>query len=117
MSWLLAPLVQWSSLLASNLGALALLVGVVALLTYTAIRVGARFVVMRLAGLAFVLLGVSFVTFILGYFSPGTAVEGLCGQHCTPEKIKVLQHFYHLDLPWYEQYGTYLNGLLHLDLG
>src|SRR5262249_48924362 len=41
----------------------------------------------------------------------------ICGQHCTPDRIRALEHFYHLDLPWYQQYGIFLNGLLHLDLG
>jgi ABC-type dipeptide/oligopeptide/nickel transport system permease component len=31
--------------------------------------------------------------------------------------IASLNHLYHLDLPWYEQYATFLNNLLHLDLG
>jgi ABC-type dipeptide/oligopeptide/nickel transport system permease component len=28
-----------------------------------------------------------------------------------------IRHFYGLDLPWYQQYGNYLNRLLHFDLG
>jgi ABC-type dipeptide/oligopeptide/nickel transport system permease component len=110
----------WLALLAANLGTLALIALVLsaaALLAYAAVRVGPRFVIARLSGLVLVLLGISFVTFLLGVLTPGTPVLDICGQHCTPDSIRTLEHFYHLDLPWYEQYGAYLNGLLHLDLG
>jgi ABC-type dipeptide/oligopeptide/nickel transport system permease component len=80
------------------------------------IRIGPRFVIRRLAGLIFVLLGVSFITFILGYITPGTAVDVLCNK-CDAARLAALHHIYGLDLPWYEQYGRFLNNLLHFDLG
>lgn len=88
----------------------------VAVFVFGGIRLGPRFVVRRLAGLVFVLFGVTFVTFILGYVTPGSAVDLLCNK-CTPEKYAALYHQYGLDQPWYVQYGTFLNHLLHFDLG
>ncbi len=102
------------------LGALPVLVvlgAIVALLVYAAGRIGPRFLIKRLAGLIFVMFGVTFITFILGYVSPGTAVDNLCGQKCTTQELHLLYHLYGLDLPWYEQYVRFLNNLLHLDLG
>jgi ABC-type dipeptide/oligopeptide/nickel transport system permease component len=64
-----------------------------------------------------VVIGVTFIVFILGYVSPGTAIDGLCGNKCTPQSLALLQHLYGLDRPWYQQYGTFLNNLLHFDLG
>src|SRR5215472_400786 len=89
---------------------------VVAVFVFGGYRLGVRFVVRRLAGLIFVLLGVSFITFILGYITPGSPVDILCNK-CTVEKLAELHHQYGLDLPWYEQYGRFLNNLLHFDLG
>jgi ABC-type dipeptide/oligopeptide/nickel transport system permease component len=89
---------------------------VVGIFTFGGIRLGLRFVIRRLAGLIFVLFGVSFITFILGYITPGSPVDVLCNK-CTVAKLAVLHHEYGLDLPWWEQYGHFLNNLLHFDLG
>lgn len=88
----------------------------IAIFVFGGIRLGPRFVVRRLAGLIFVLFGVTFVTFILGYITPGSAVDLLCNK-CTPDRYAALYHLYGLDQPWYVQYGTFLNHLLHFDLG
>ncbi|HLZ23394.1 MAG TPA: ABC transporter permease [Ktedonobacterales bacterium] len=101
----------------SSLPALIVLVAFLAILAYAGIRVGPQFLIRRIAGLVFVLLGVTFIVFILGYFSPGTAIDGLCGQHCTLQNLANLQHVYGLDLPWYKQYGNFLSDLLHFNLG
>ncbi|HEX6544612.1 MAG TPA: ABC transporter permease [Ktedonobacterales bacterium] len=89
---------------------------VAAVFTFGGIRIGLRFVIRRLAGLIFVMLGVSFITFILGYITPGSPVDLLCSK-CTVEKLAALHHFYGLDQPWYVQYWTFLTNLLHFDLG
>ena len=103
--------------LLSSLPAIIVVLLLVGVLAYGGIRVGPRFLIRRLAGLVFVLFGVTFITFILGYISPGTPVELLCQPKCTAAGIAQLKHLYHLDLPWYEQYGNFLNNLLHFDLG
>lgn len=101
----------------SNLPALIVILALVAILAFTGFRLGIRFLVRRLAGLVFVLLGVTFITFILGYFAPSDAVYAQLGQHYTPEMAATLRHIYGLDLPWYQQYLNYLNQLIHFDLG
>ncbi len=101
----------------SNLPALIVMLALVAILAFTGFRLGIRFLVRRVAGLVFVLLGVTFLTFILGYLAPSDAVFAQLGQHYTPEMAATLRHIYGLDLPWYQQYLNYLNQLLHLDLG
>lgn len=103
--------------LLSNLPALIVLIAFIGILAYSGVRVGPNFLIRRLAGLVFVLIGVTFIVFILGYLSPGTAIDGLCGNRCTPAVLTQLQHLYGLDLPWYTQYGNFLNDLLHFNLG
>ncbi len=53
----------------SNLPAIITAVIVLAFLVFTGIRLGPQFLVRRLAGLIFVIFGVTFITFILGYFA------------------------------------------------
>ena len=103
--------------LTANLPAVITLVAIVGFLAYTTFRIGFRFLIRRLAGLIFILLGVTFITFILGFFAPGDAVVGQLGVHYTPLAAAQLRHFYGLDLPWYQQYGNFLGRLLHFDLG
>ncbi len=101
----------------SNLPGLILAAAIVAFLVYTGFRLGPRFLVRRIAGLVFVIFGVSFITFILGYFAPGDAVVNQLGVHYTPLLARALRHLYGLDQPWYQQYGHFLNNLLHFSLG
>jgi ABC-type dipeptide/oligopeptide/nickel transport system permease component len=91
---------------------------------FVAIRVGPRFLLRRIAGVIFVVFGVTFITFILGYFAPGNAILTTCGSVC-PKLTKSLENYYdhlydHLygrDVPWYVQYGRFMNNLLHFNLG
>ncbi|HEY1387697.1 MAG TPA: ABC transporter permease [Ktedonobacterales bacterium] len=100
-------------------GVVPILIGlaVLALLVFAGLRLGIRFVIRRLVGLVFVIIGVTFITFIMGYFAPGNAVYSQLGQHYSKETYDQLTHFYGLDLPWYQQYLNFLGRLLHLDLG
>jgi ABC-type dipeptide/oligopeptide/nickel transport system permease component len=103
--------------LLSNLAGVLIILAVVASLGLAGLRLGLRFLVRRLIGLVFVVLGVTFITFIMGYFAPGNAAYTQLGQHYTKEAYAQLSHFYGLDLPWYQQYGNFLGRLLHFDLG
>ncbi len=76
-----------------------------------------RFLVTRIIGLIFVLLSVSFITFIIGYLAPGDPVRALLGDHTTPQIYRLLKHDYGLDLPWYQQYFNFLNNVLHGSFG
>jgi ABC-type dipeptide/oligopeptide/nickel transport system permease component len=76
-----------------------------------------QFLIKRFIGLIFVVLGVTFITFILGYFAPGDPVSQLLGQHYTASTAAQLRHAYGLDLPWYRQYLNFLKGLFTLNFG
>lgn len=76
-----------------------------------------QFLVKRLIGLVFVVLAVTFITFIMGYFAPGDPITNLLGQHYTRAIYLALKHAYGLDLPWYQQYWNYLVNLVHFNFG
>jgi ABC-type dipeptide/oligopeptide/nickel transport system permease component len=76
-----------------------------------------QFLIKRFIGLLFVIVGVTFITFILGYFAPGDPIRNLLGQHFNLQLYLQLKHAYGLDLPWYQQYYNYLVHLLHFDFG
>jgi ABC-type dipeptide/oligopeptide/nickel transport system permease component len=76
-----------------------------------------QFLIKRFIGLIFVVICVTFITFILGYFAPGDPIKALLGQHFDPQIYARLKHQYGLDLPWYQQYFNYISGLAHLDFG
>ncbi|HCI80781.1 MAG TPA: ABC transporter permease [Ktedonobacter sp.] len=76
-----------------------------------------QFLIKRLIGLIFVLLCVTFITFILGYFAPGDPIRNLLGDHFNPSTYVRLKHMYGLDLPWYQQYFNYVVQLLHFNFG
>lgn len=103
--------------LLSNIPAVLVLLALLAFLAYATIRVGPRFMIRRLAGLIFVLFGVTFITFIMGYFAPGNAIFSQLGQHFTKAAAANLEIQYGLNLPWYQQYANFVTRLLHFDLG
>ncbi|MDQ6660242.1 MAG: ABC transporter permease [Chloroflexota bacterium] len=76
-----------------------------------------QFLIKRFIGLFFVILAVTFITFIMGYFAPGDPIKALLGQHADPLTYGRLRHAYGLDLPWYQQYWNFLVNLLHLNFG
>lgn len=76
-----------------------------------------RFLVKRLIGLLFVVLGVTFITFILGYLAPGDPIKEMMGVHFNLHTWQTLRHDYGFDLPWYEQYFQFMEHLVHFDLG
>lgn len=61
-----------------------------------------QFLIKRFVGLLFVLLAVTFITFILGYLAPGDPIRNLLGDHFDPVTYVGLKHLYGLDLPWYQ---------------
>ncbi len=80
-----------------------------------------QFLIRRFIGLIFVVIGVTFITFILGYLSQisgtGDPIRTLLGNHFNQALYDQLKHAYGLDVPWYQQYFNYLAGLLHGDFG
>jgi ABC-type dipeptide/oligopeptide/nickel transport system permease component len=76
-----------------------------------------QFLVKRLIGLVFVIVGVTFITFILGYLAPGDPIRNQMGDHFDLQIWLQLRHAYGLDLPWYQQYFNFLTHLAKLDFG
>ncbi len=71
----------------------------------------------RLVSLVFVLLSITFITFLVGYLAPGDPILVMMGSRRDPATYQQLMQQYGLDRPWWEQYLSYLAGLLHGDLG
>lgn len=76
-----------------------------------------QFLIKRFIGFLFVIIGVTFITFIMGYFAPGDPIRTLLGSHFSPLLYTQLKHEYGLDLPWYQQYWNYLSHLARFDFG
>jgi oligopeptide transport system permease protein len=76
-----------------------------------------QFLVKRFIGLLFVVIGVTFITFVMGIYAPGDPIVGLLGQHYTPQAYAALKHAYGLDLPGWQQYLNYLHNLFTFNFG
>ena len=76
-----------------------------------------QFLFKRLTGLLFIVLAVTFITFMLGYFAPSDPIKEMMGVHFDYQSWQQLRHVYGFDLPWYQQYFNFLMRLLRFDLG
>jgi peptide/nickel transport system permease protein len=71
----------------------------------------------RLLAAALILLGVSFVTFVLLYVLPADPARQIAGRSATAETVASIRAQLGLDQPFLVQYWRYLSGLLQGDLG
>ena len=76
-----------------------------------------RIIVRRLISLPFVILSITFITFIAGYLAPGDPILALMGNQRDEVIYEQLRETYGLNAPWYEQYIDYVTGLAQGDLG
>jgi ABC-type dipeptide/oligopeptide/nickel transport system permease component len=76
-----------------------------------------QFLIKRFIGLIFVIIGVTFITFAMGYFAPGDPVRTMLGSHFDPALYAQLKHAYRLDEPFFIQYWNFLKGLFRFDFG
>src|SRR2546429_597322 len=78
-----------------------------------------RYVVVRLYSVALTLLGLSLLVFLMLRLVPGTVVEQMIGADAivSPAMVAELKRFFGLDQPWWRQYGLWVAGLTHGDLG
>ena len=67
--------------------------------------------------MAFVLLGVTVVTFLLVRVVPSDAAAIYAGPRARPEQIEEARHILGLDRPLYVQYGIYVRDLVQGDWG
>lgn len=75
------------------------------------------YILRRLAQAAFILLGISLVTYVLVYLVPADPVRQIAGRSATPETVENIRRQLGLDLPLWHQYLRYLGNLLQGDLG
>ena len=76
-----------------------------------------QFLIKRFIGLIFVVIGVTFITFILGLNAPGDPIRALLGNRVPYDVYLNLRHAYGLDLPWYTQYWNFLSNLFRFNFG
>lgn len=75
------------------------------------------YVMRRLIQSALILLGVSFITFVLLYVLPADPVRQIAGRAATAETVENIRQQLGLDQPFIVQYGRYLAALAQGDLG
>ena len=75
------------------------------------------FFLRRLAALVPVALGVATLTFLLIHLVPGDPIIAMLGENAASADIAGMRHQLGLDRPLLVQYGDYLGGLAHGDLG
>src|SRR5579885_1117115 len=75
------------------------------------------FIVRRLILLIPVLIGVSLLTFLISRIIPADPARMIAGPHAGPAQVEAVRHAYGLDRPLWQQYTTYMGGLLHGDMG
>jgi peptide/nickel transport system permease protein len=76
-----------------------------------------RFILRRIAGLLFVLIGVSIITFALSQLVPIDPVASALGQNAREDQIQAYRKELGLDRPAVVQYFSYVGRLLQGDLG
>lgn len=76
-----------------------------------------NFLIARLFSAFIVIIGVSFLVFMLIHIVPGDPVEVMLGETSQPADREAMRHALGLDQPMLTQLGHYYNGLLHFDLG
>jgi peptide/nickel transport system permease protein len=77
----------------------------------------ATYLIRRLVQAALILLGVSFITFLLLFVLPADPVRQIAGRSATAETVENIRQQLGLDQPFLVQYGRFLLGLVHGDLG
>ncbi len=76
-----------------------------------------RFLVGRLFQSAFILLGVTVITFGLLYLIPVDPARMIAGRSATPQTVESIRHQLGLDRPIPVQYARYLGNLVRGDMG
>ncbi|HLJ60918.1 MAG TPA: ABC transporter permease [bacterium] len=76
-----------------------------------------QFLARRTGLTVFVLFGVTIITFLLSHVVPADPVVAYLGDHAPPAMVEQVRHQLGLDRPLPVQFGIYLGGLLHGNLG
>jgi peptide/nickel transport system permease protein len=75
------------------------------------------YVLRRVLQSLLILLGISFLTFVLLYLIPADPARQIAGRSASAQTVANIREQLGLNLPFYEQYFRYLTGLLQGDLG
>jgi peptide/nickel transport system permease protein len=76
-----------------------------------------KYILKRLLALIPVLIGVSFLVFLILHLSPGDPARIILGSKATTENLEALRHQLELDKPFYQQYFIWLGKILTGDWG
>ncbi len=76
-----------------------------------------KFIIRRLLLLIPVLMGVTFIIYMIMSFAPGDPAKVILGEQALPEQIEALREEMGLNDPVIVQYGRYIFNLLTLDMG
>src|SRR5690349_11497364 len=76
-----------------------------------------RYLIRRLVLTIPVLVGVATLVFALIHFIPGDPAAAMLGEGATQEEVNQLRERLGLNRPLIVQYGSFLKGALHGDLG
>lgn len=76
-----------------------------------------RYIIQRLLLALVVVLGVSFVVFLIIHLVPGEPARVILGVQANAEDIAAINKRLGLDRPFFEQYGSWLWGILNGDFG
>ncbi len=76
-----------------------------------------RFLAGRLLQSAFILLGVTIITFGLLFLIPADPARMIAGRSATPQTVQSIRHQLGLDRPIHVQYARYLGNLVQGDMG
>ncbi|MBQ2260927.1 MAG: ABC transporter permease [Loktanella sp.] len=77
----------------------------------------AGYLLRRVIQAVLILLGVSFITFVLLYVLPADPVRQIAGRSATAQTVENIRQQLGLDQPLLVQYGRYLAGLVQGDMG
>jgi peptide/nickel transport system permease protein len=75
------------------------------------------YIIRRLIQTAFILLGISLISFALIHLLPSDPARMVAGRTASAQQVEMVRHQLGLDQPFYVQYARYLWNLLHGDLG
>ncbi len=77
-----------------------------------------RFIVRRILQLLPLLIGITFISFVVMQLAPGDYLTNLRSQpQIKPETIERLSREFGLDKPWYQQFGLWIWNAFHGDFG
>jgi peptide/nickel transport system permease protein len=76
-----------------------------------------RYFVQRVGQAAIVVIGLMILTFIMIHLEPGNAARATLGVRATPGRIAIFNSTYGLNQPLWRQFITYVDQVLHGNLG